>query len=460
MTDASGTTTYAYDNRDRLISKITPEGTLMYTYDAASNLLTLASSNANGVSMSYSYDATDRIASATDNRLLAQGAASAITTYTYDAAGNLVSYAYPNGVQTTNVYDVSNRLTQISSAKGTSLSNFHYTLGPEGNRLSVTELNGRNVAYGYDPAYRLTSEAITGDPGGRNGTVSYTYDAVGNRLQMNSTLAAVPPGSFSYDANDRLTTDTYDNNGDTISSAGISSAYDFEDRLIGHGAVTIVYDGDGNRVAETVGGVTTKYLVDDRNPTGYSQVVDELVNGSVTRTYAYGLARVSENQLIGSSRTSSFFGYDGHGSTRFLTNLAGTVTDSYQFDAFGNTIASTGTTPNNFLYSGEQADNALNFYYLRARYLNPLTGRFLTMDPQPGNINDPGSLHRYLYTRSDPVNRIDPTGRQDLEEYLDLLELVQAEAEYPKAFAKCEYKLLSGVAKALNDAFSGIDVPA
>ena len=54
-------------------------------------------------------------------------------------------------------------------------------------------------------------------------------------------------------------------------------------------AVTIVYDGDGNRVAETVGGVTTKYLVDTQNPTGYAQVVDELVGGgAVTRTYTYG----------------------------------------------------------------------------------------------------------------------------------------------------------------------------
>ncbi len=56
--------------------------------------------------------------------------------------------------------------------------------------------------------------------------------------------------------------------------------------MLTHGAVTMVYDGDGNLVAETVGGVTTKYLVDTLNPTGYAQVMDELVSGSVTRTYA------------------------------------------------------------------------------------------------------------------------------------------------------------------------------
>jgi len=105
----------------------------------------------------------------------------------------------------------------------------------------------------------------------------------------------VPGGSFSYDANDRIGGDTFDANGNTISSAGISYGYDFENRLLMRGAVTIVYDGDGNRVSETAGGVTTKYLVDTLNPTGYAQVMDELANGAVTRTYAYGLRRISED---------------------------------------------------------------------------------------------------------------------------------------------------------------------
>jgi hypothetical protein len=87
--------------------------------------------------------------------------------------------------------------------------------------------------------------------------------------------------------------------------------------------MTIVYDGDGNRVSETVGGTTTKYLVDDHNPTGYSQVMDELVNGSVTRTYAYGLNRISENQLVNGAWVPSFYGYDGHGNVRFLANASG-----------------------------------------------------------------------------------------------------------------------------------------
>jgi hypothetical protein len=108
--------------------------------------------------------------------------------------------------------------------------------------------------------------------------------------------------------------------------------------------------------------------VDTLNPTGYPQVMDERVSGSVTRTYAYGLQRISENQLVGSTWTPSFYGYDGHGNVRFLANSAGAITDTYTFDAFGAQIASAGTTPNNYLLSGEWRDPNLSFYNLRARY--------------------------------------------------------------------------------------------
>src|SRR5207247_9573900 len=66
------------------------------------------------------------------------------------------------------------------------------------------------------------------------------------------------------------------------------------------------------------------YLVDTLNPTKLPQVLDKVVNGSVSRTCAYGLQRISENQLVGSTWTPSFYGADGHGNVRFLENTAGT----------------------------------------------------------------------------------------------------------------------------------------
>jgi len=49
-------------------------------------------------------------------------------------------------------------------------------------------------------------------------------------------------------------------------------------------------------------------------------------------------------------------------------------------------------------------------YYLRARYYDPLNGRFNQFDPYAGNNEDPQSLHKYTYCHNNPVNMSDPSG--------------------------------------------------
>jgi len=97
------------------------------------------------------------------------------------------------------------------------------------------------------------------------------------------------------------------------------------------------------------------------------------------------------------------------------------ATVTYDYDAFGNLIHSTGTTPNNYLFAAEQFDPDLGLYYNRARYLNTSTGRFWSMDSFEGDDDDPPSLHKYTYTGNDPVNGHDATGFQT--------EVEEAEAE-------------------------------
>jgi RHS repeat-associated protein len=206
--------------------------------------------------------------------------------------------------------------------------------------------------------------------------------------------------------------DARNQDGNTIAADGKTFSYDSENHLVAMngGAVQMLYDGDGNRVAKSVSGVVTRYLVDDLNPTGYPQVVDELNGGgAVTRTYTYGVQRISQNQVISSTWTPSFYGYDGMGSVRQLTNSAGAVTDTYEYDAFGNSSTTSGTTPNNYLYRGEQYDSDLGLYYLRARYYNPLTGRFMSRDPEDGTPFDPQTLHKFIYAGGAPVNSKDPS---------------------------------------------------
>jgi RHS repeat-associated protein len=253
-----------------------------------------------------------------------------------------------------------------------------------------------------------------------------THYPVGNRTQKVSTLPGYPGGLSNYNANDQLATDAYDAGGNTVGSGTNTGAngyvYDFENHLIKQGGISIVYDGDGNRVSKTVAGVTTLYLVDDQNPTGYAQVVaEEAASTSPLATYSYGLEQISRYRNYRNSggvlvSETVYYVHDGHGSVRALTDQTGAVTDTYDYDAFGNLIHQTGTTPNSYLFAGEQFDPDLHLYYNRARYLNVSTGRFSTMDTYQGDAESPLSLHKYLYAGSSPVDRVDPSGNFGLEE--------------------------------------------
>lgn len=417
MTDASGTTNYTYDIRDRLLTKQTPQGTLSYTYDPTGNLTSMRSSNADGVSVDYTYDDLNRLEQVVDNRL---GSATT-TAYAYDPVGNLKSNARPNGVRDDYIYNTRNLLTNLNTSRtGTNQASYSYMLDRTGRRISATEHTGRTVTYTYDALYKLTREAVSNDPNpAKNGTVDYTLDSVGNRLSRISTLAGVLNATSSYDANNRLTSDAYDANGNTRSADGRTFTYDFENRVrsVNGSAVRVTYHGDGNLAAKTAGGVTTKYLVDDLNPTGYSQVIEEVVGGQVERQYTYGNAIISQRQRSGSSWAASFYSTDGHGSVRQLTDSAGAITDTYDYDAFGKLISQTGTTPNAYLFAGERFDADLGLYHFRARSYDADRGRFTSVDPFPGFIDEPLSLHKYLYANADPVNFIDPSGLVAISEY-------------------------------------------
>lgn len=359
--------------------------------------------------------------------------------YSYDKVGNLSSISLPNGIVSNYIYDARNRLTNVIVTKDNiTLARYDYVFGPANNRLSVSELGGRTVNFSYDSLYRLTSERIAGSTNpNNNGTINYTYDQVGNRLQRDSLVAAVPEQNSTYDSNDRLSTNSYDAAGRTTQSDNRTYSYDIDGHLTDVVESTsglnihMVYDVDGNRISKTVGtknnGVfvnqtTTYYLVDTNSTTGNAQVIEELqtTNGStpsVVRRYNYGLgpAPISQTQLINGQWITSYFITDGHESVRFLADVNGNVTDSYDYDSFGNLINQIGTTPNNYLFAGEQFDPDLGFYYNRARYLNTNSGRFLTMDSFPENRFKPLSLHRYLYVSANPANLIDPSGLDGID---------------------------------------------
>ncbi len=303
--------------------------------------------------------------------------------------------------------------------------------------LNVSELSGRAVGWNYDDLYRLINETVTSPkPADPTGGVTYTYDPVGNRLTRNSSLTGISNQNLVYDGtgDDRMTSDgaspsanySYDLNG-SVTQAGPSGSvtvytYDSLARLTSVTAPslaeTFIYDGDGNKDSQTINGVTTNFLVDTHSLTGYAQVVDEIQNGSVTRTYTYGTSRISEDQFNGTSWNLSYFGYDGQGSVRYLMDSNGNITDQLDYDVFGTLINQThvGTpTPNVYFYDGEQLDEDTGNYYLRARWMNPGIGRFQTMDTFEGDPNDPLTLHKYSFGSNNPENMIDPSGNEGEE---------------------------------------------
>jgi RHS repeat-associated protein len=175
------------------------------------------------------------------------------------------------------------------------------------------------------------------------------------------------------------------------------------------GSVAMIYDGAGNRVSRTAGGVTTRFLVDDLTPTGYSQVAEEVASGTVTVRYTHGILRISQSR----AGVTHFYGYDGGGSVRQLTDASGAVTDTYTFDAFGVLIDGTGSTANVYRYRGEQWDASVGMYYLRARWYEPGKGRFWTADKWEGCSLDCCG-NKYLYGDGNPVEKIDPSGYQSV----------------------------------------------
>jgi len=92
-------------------------------------------------------------------------------------------------------------------------------------------------------------------------------------------------------------------------TGGRTFRYDSQNELVSMngGAATLQCDGDGDRVAETASGVTTRHLVDDLNPTGYARVVEETVNGAPQREYTCGLQRIDEDQIVNSAWTVSYY---------------------------------------------------------------------------------------------------------------------------------------------------------
>jgi RHS repeat-associated protein len=454
--DAKGTTTnYHYDRGNRLSNVDFSDGTpsVTYSYDANSNITGASNSASEG----YQYDALDRIYNGgqgsnvfsytydrvgnvtqrtypnnviatysydEDERLKDVTTSTGTTRYSYDPAGNLLTTTLPasNGYAETRSYDRSGRLTEVKTQKGSgTLADVVATLDPAGNPLTIVRTGATSLTanFTYDLSDRLTQVCyqVNACTAGSSPFIRWSYDNVGNRLSEARPTATT---NYGYDVNDRLmsagaTTYTYDANGNETKAGSATFAYDARNQMksatVGNTTTTYTYGGDGLRVAASTGpqaAATTNFgwdVVGQLPQLG----VEKDGNLNPLRTYLYGLNRIA----MTTGGASYYYHYDQMGSVINLTSSTGATQWTESYEPFGTIRTETknaSKAPTNFVkYTGEYLDPT-GLYHLRARQLDPASGRFLSPDPVQASRDLP-YVAAYAYVNDRPTVATDPTGK-------------------------------------------------
>jgi len=469
QSDTATTRSYlrSYDARSRLKTTTDPFGhTVTLGYDAANNLTSLK--DADQKLTSYVYDARNRLQTVT----MPGGAAA----YTWHPDGLLQRVEYGADMKREYSYDNADRVTQITNTVGVSpgahVQQFGYSYDANSNRATETRsVDGRttrSIAYDYDLLDRLTSAGYAtpgqrpaNPPAGQSTTYAETttrqtgfdYDAVGNRTLataqekvVNVTLSTDQQGNVSetranndgpvlsatsqFDNLNQLTNLTagsietvyaYDNNGNLTSTRQNNQLtgtyeYDVRDQLrrVLNGSnqeiASFDYDCERQRLAKTTASGTLKYVYAGK------QVVNEYGSSNqLLNRFDIGSGEVIRAELGGEG--SRYYFSDAQGSTTALAQKAAgsgsaSYTAGYEYDAWGQYFATSGSSYNSIGYTGQHADYETGLMPLGngERYYSPAQGRFIQQDSFRGMLNESASLNRYSYAHNNPTKFTDPTG--------------------------------------------------
>ncbi len=270
------------------------------------------------------------------------------------------------------------------------------------------------IEYTYDALSRL----LEADYNSGATVYGYGYDPAGNMVNMDGvTRTYNAANQMMHDGTNAL---TYDPNGNLTSDGVNTYTWDRANRMIGApGSTTYAYDGLDNRIAQTVSSVVTEYL-NDTQP-GLTKVIAQ-TTGANTDHFVHGPRGI--HAMENASGNWTYAAQDGLGSVRAEIDSMVDVQATQNLDPFLTPMNVTGTAEMPFGATGEQVDdNAL--LYLRARYMNPSIGGFLSLDPFEGLYERTMSLNGYLYAHGDPVNLTDPSGRQPAPPAIDWDEILR-----------------------------------
>lgn len=273
--------------------------------------------------------------------------------------------------------------------------------------------------FNYDPLSRLTQASY---PDG--GLYKYTFDKVDNRATATVGTALT---NYTYNADSQLAqggnlTYYYDNNGNQIqrTQTGLQEnhkyTWDFENRLVryvmpNNNTHNYIYDGKGNLLEKEFSTAKTRYVTDiSGSLSRMLGTASAYGSGGMTDSYVYGLSMVSQGWAGGTSSTREYLLEDGLGNIRFITGSSGDKKLGRYYDPFGNVRKNDGVGASLFQFSGEMYNDTLGYHFLRARYYDPQTGRFISKDPVKGVLTIPQTQNPYAYAGNNPINMSDPSG--------------------------------------------------
>lgn len=331
-------------------------------------------------------------------------------------------------------YDEINRITDLvwrTSGGATEIVNRHYTYNRASMRTSEQRREDANLTdrFTFDSAYRITASSY--DQAGAPRQVSYRLDGVGNRVELSGDVAAV---YSSNEVNEYVDIDgaprTHDRNGNLVEAQGVVYSYDAFDRLrfvsrrVGASLAPIAaysYLADGRRCRAQEWDTTTGALKRDVRFVydGVQEIEEQTATGQTQATFVWGSEFV--DSLLQFQRTSlhpegagSFYVHqDARYNVVAVTDTGGVVRERRKFDDYGQQTLTSFTPTGNpvglgYGFQGRRFDAETGLCYFRARYYDPLTGRFLSRDPKwdPGNAGN-----QYTFEGNNPASMVDPSGR-------------------------------------------------
>ena len=336
--------------------------------------------------------------------------------YGYDALNRIRHIRYGNGVETAYTYDGDGNVRTLETRAGkTVLLSFAYRYDGNGNRTAKTGtqatlggiISGSNVldiSYAYDVRGQLLEER-------RNGaSVCYAYDKAGNRIRKTDVQGEI---RYLYNEKNQLIAEespadrkqfSYDRQGGIIEEKNLAGIrrFSYNSRHQQTRVETETgsvqenrYDAEGLRFELLENGRRTSFVYHD------GELLQE--EGREEQGTSYHLGAGMEAFRRG--QELSYYHRDEQLSTVFVTDGHRNVQNSYQYDAFGMSLGTTEKLNNRIRYTGQQYDDVTGQYYLRARYYNPVAGRFMQEDVYQGD-----GLNLYAYCGNNPVVYDDPSG--------------------------------------------------